>query len=72
MIVSVSHVSGTFGMNSSGRLRGSSPWSPTVGTLIAKTTTAAVTMMIDTSGAGITLVIFGMNTMISKPTATSG
>ena len=72
MIVKVSHVSGTFGMNSSGRLRGSSPLSPTAGTLIEKTTAAAVTRAIETSGAGMTLVIFGMRTMISSPTATRG
>ena len=72
MIWSVSHVSGTFGSNSSGRLRGNSPWSPTVGMLMASTTTAAVVRTMDTSGAGITVVSFGMTYINSSPAATNG
>ena len=72
MIVKVSQVSGMFGRKSSGRLRGSSPSSPTVGTSSANTTTTAVTRMIETSGAGTTFVRRGISTMMIRPPATSG
>ena len=72
MIANVSQFSGTFGMNSSGKLQGSSPWSPTVGTAMARVTVARVMRMIATSGAGTTLVSRGMTTMMMMPTATSG
>ena len=72
MIPSVSRVNGTSGMKSSGRLCGSSPWSPTFGTLHPNTTTAAVSSTIATSGAGTTFVIRGIRNRIASPTATSG
>ncbi len=69
---SVSRFSGTFGMNSSGRLWGSSPSPPTLGTLRPKTTAAAVSRMIAMSGAGMTFVQRGIRYMISSPMTTSG
>jgi hypothetical protein len=72
MVVNVSHVRGTLGSRSSGRLVGSSPSSPTVGTVNPVTTTAAVMRTIATSGAGTIFVNRGMTTMMMIPTATNG
>ncbi len=72
MIRSVSQVRATSGKNSVGRLSGSAPWSPTVGTRRPSATTATVIRMIATSGAGTTRLARGRRTMIAIPTATSG
>ena len=72
MIVNVSQVSGMLGMNSCGRLWGSAPWSPTVGTAMESVTVATVMRTIATSGAGTTFVNRGMTTMMMMPAATSG
>ena len=52
MMRSVSRFHGTSGQNSDGRLSGSSPSSPTVGTVTDVTATKIVTARIATSGAG--------------------
>ena len=72
MMRRVSRFSGTSGNSSAGRDSGSSPSSPTVGTLIAARTVAAVSRTIATRGAGTTLVQRGNSTMIAMPTATRG
>ena len=72
MICSVSSVSGTSGMNSSGSDSGSSPWSETFGIDHPAASTAAVSSTIATSGAGTTAVTRGSSTMIAMPTATRG
>ena len=72
MIRSVSQVSGTCGMKNSGRLLGSSPRSPTVGTGAFVATAMSVTTRIATSGAGIACVNFGITTMITMASASSG
>ena len=68
----VSNVRGTSGKNRVGRLRGSSPSSPTRGTEIPITITAAVSSTIATSGAGTTFVRRGSSTITMSPTATRG
>ncbi len=68
-ICSVSRVSGTCGRKSPGRLSGSWPSSPTVGTPQPIRTTNTVITMIAISGAGTTRVSFGKPTMIPIPTA---
>ena len=59
-------------MSSSGRLRGSSPWSPTFGNGDSpNTTTAAVSSTIAMSGAGTARVIRGQTNRMPSPTTTS-
>ena len=72
MIDSVCMSRGTSGNSSVGRLDGSSPSSPTLGTSNAKTTVAVVSRTIATSGAGTAFVSFGRNTSIRSATARSG
>ena len=72
MMRSVSSVKGTCGTNRLGRLRGSWPSSPTVGTATAAKTVNSVRTTIATSGAGTALVARGSSTMTAIPTATSG
>ena len=72
MIRNVSIVKGTFGIRSCGSDCGSSPSSPTVGTLIPARTVAAVRNTTATSGAGTARVRRGNPTMIAIPTATIG
>src|SRR5690606_18933527 len=71
-ICRVSSVHGTSGISRDGNELGSSPSSPTVGTLMPVSTTAPVSSTIATSGAGTALVSFGHPTMTAMPTATSG
>ena len=72
MICSVSSVNGTFGINRPGRLSGSAPSSPTVGTFTCNSTATPVSSTIATSGAGTALVSRGRNTITTIPTATIG
>lgn len=72
MVVSVSTVNGTSGRPGTGREEGSSPLSPTVGTAIPAATVITVRMAMETSGAGITLVTFGKNTMSASPPMING
>ncbi|CAM5727738.1 hypothetical protein SBADM41S_10286 [Streptomyces badius] len=72
IVVSVSSVNGTSGRPGTGREAGSSPLSPTVGTAMAAPRVITVRMTMETSGAGITDVIFGKNTMRARPAAISG
>ena len=72
MIDRVCRFSGTWGRTSVGRLVGSSPSSPTLGMCTFSARTAAVRITMAISGAGITVVSFGKNTMISRPTADEG
>src|SRR5690349_10905779 len=67
IVVSVSSVNGTSGRPGTGREDGSSPLSPTVGTAMAAPTVITVRMTMETSGAGITVVAFGKNTMSARP-----
>ena len=69
---SVSRFSGTSGHSSSGRLSGSSPWSPTVGIVIDIQTTSTVTTTTATSGAGTTVVRRGIPIKMRRPRATKG
>lgn len=55
-----------------GRLRGSSPWSPTVGTGIANANTTPVTIMTYMRGAGMILMIFGITHITTSRSAASG
>ncbi len=68
----MSSVNGTSGRPGTGSEDGSSPLSPTVGTAIPAATVITVRMTIDTSGAGMTVVIFGKNTISARPPMISG
>jgi hypothetical protein len=72
MVVSVSRVKGTSGRPGTGRDDGSSPLPPTVGTTMPAATVMTVRTTIETSGAGITVVSLGKNTMSARPPASSG
>ncbi len=72
MIRRVSRVSGTFGVNNDGRLLGSSPSSPTVGTVTAASTVKPVSATMATSGAGTTVETRGRPTMTAMPIAIIG
>ncbi len=72
MVVSVSIVNGTSGRPGTGREDGRAPLSPTVGTAIPAATVMTVRMMMETSGAGTTVVTFGKSTIRARPPMTSG
>lgn len=71
-MVRVSIVNGTSGSPGTGSEDGSAPLSPTVGTAIPAARVITVRMTIETSGAGITVVTFGKNTIRARPAAMSG
>jgi len=72
MIRSVSSENGTSGRPRVGRLSGSSPSSPTVGTSTPTVTVNTVSSTMATSGAGTTVVSRGSPKMTARPTAASG
>jgi hypothetical protein len=71
MMFSVSHVGGTAGNASTGRLSGNAPWSPTVGTATPAATVNTVRPVIATSGAGTARVSRGSPTITTRPAASS-
>lgn len=72
MTRSVSSVQGTFGMPRVGRLWGSAPLSPTSGTARCAPTVSSVSTTMAISGAGMTVVSRGSNTIIATPAAANG
>ncbi len=72
MIWSVSKVSGTLGMSSSGREVGSSPWSETSGRSHPAAQTRVVITTIATRGAGTIVVRRGSPIMMTRPSPTIG